>query len=232
MFSNVNTDLYFNKLLIDNPFLLRKLLLICRLANEIEDENSYSFAKELLKMKGSKLQDSYRSFSKMKEIIRRGWIKRNVEAQYRESDAVHIMQMFALALSYFILDKDLNLDKQRVYETILIHEIGEILAGDFCEGEKGHDTKHDMEKMAVEQTFLSLNKGLYFINLWNEFEEKKSDEAIFVYQLDKIDPVLKAKILDKLLKRDDLFEDFYNYEERRKTFENGKVKELFYYIKN
>lgn len=231
-FSTINEDSYFNSLMMSNPFLVQEILIVCRLAEELEDKNSFSFTKELLKIRGSKLQDSYNSFSKMKEIIRTGWIARNVKESHRENDAVHIMQMFALAMAYFKLDKNIDLDKQKVYETILLHEIGETLAGDIREGASGHDTKHDIEKQAVEKTFSILNKGSYFIELWNEFEERKTAEAKFIYQLDKIDPVLRAKILDELLERNDLFDDFYSYEEKRNTFEKGKVKELFYYIKN
>lgn len=231
-FSTINEDSYFNSLMMSNPFLVQEILIVCRLAEELEDKNSFSFTKELLKIRGSKLQDSYNSFSKMKEIIRTGWIARNVKESHRENDAVHIMQMFALAMAYFKLDKNIDLDKQKVYETILLHEIGETLAGDIREGASGHDTKHDIEKQAVEKTFSILNKGSYFIELWNEFEERKTAEAKFIYQLDKIDPVLRAKVLDELLERDDLFPDFYSYEEKRNTFEKGKVKELFYYIKN
>lgn len=231
-FSTINEDSYFNLLMMSNPFLAQEILIICRLAEELENENSFSLAKELLKIRGSKLQDSYNSFSKMKEIIRTGWIARNVEESYRENDAVHIMQMFALAMAYFRLDISNDLDRQKTYETILIHEIGETLAGDIREGTSGHDTKNEIEKQAVEKTFKPLGKGSYFINLWTEFEEKKTKEARFVYQLDKIDPVLKAKILDSILERDDLFLDFYSYEEKRETFTKGKVKELFYYIKS
>lgn len=230
-FSAINEDHYFDLLITENPFLAQEILMVCRLVEELEAESSLSFAKELLKLRGSKLQESYNSFSKMKEIIRTGWVVRNVETSHRENDAVHIMQMFALAMAYFRLDKDDSMDKRKVYETILIHEIGETLAGDIREGASGHDTKHEIEKQAVEKTFKPLGKGSYFINLWTEFEEKKTKEARFVYQLDKIDPVLKAKILDFLLERKDLFPDFYSYEEKRKTFEKGKVKELFYYLK-
>lgn len=230
-FSTINEDSYFNTLLEGNPFLVQEILLTCRLAEELEDENNYSFAKELLKIRGSNLQKSYNSFSKMKKIIRTGWIARNVEESHRENDAVHIMQMFALAMAYFRLDRSIDLDRQQTYETILIHEIGETLAGDIREGASGHDTKHEIEKQAVEKTFSILDKGSYFIELWNEFEERKTAEAKFVYQLDKIDPVLKAKILDEILERNDLFDDFYGYEEKRKTFEEGKTKELFYYVK-
>lgn len=54
-FSTINEDSYFNTLLEGNPFLVQEILLTCRLAEELEDENNYSFAKELLKIRGSNL---------------------------------------------------------------------------------------------------------------------------------------------------------------------------------
>ena len=171
------------------------------------------------------------SFSQLKNILRTGWIKRNVPLEYQETDTEHTMQMTSLATSIFKGYPDLQLDRKKVYEMILIHEIGEQVVGDIREGTKEHQTKHLREEQAVLNVFENIKSGDYFVNLWEEFEERKSKEATFTYQLDKIDPVLKAKLLDKELGRDDLFLDFFNYEEERKTFKEGKVKELFYYIK-
>lgn len=171
------------------------------------------------------------SFSQLKNISRTGWIKRNVPLEYQETDTDHTMQMASLATSLFNEYPDLYLDRKKVYEMILIHEIGEQTVGDIREGTKEHKLKHLLEQQAVENVFKNIKSGDYFVNLWGEFEERNSKEAIFTYQLDKIDPVLKAKILDKELGRDDLFLDFFNYEEERKTFKEGKVKELFYHIK-
>ena len=171
------------------------------------------------------------SFSQLKNILRTGWIKRNVPLEYQETDTEHTMQITSLATSIFKGYPDLQLDRKKVYEMILIHEIGEQVVGDIREGTKEHQTKHLREEQAVVNVFENIKSGDYFVNLWEEFEERKSKEATFTYQLDKIDPVLKAKILDKELGRDDLFLDFFNYEEERKTFKEGKVKELFYYIK-
>lgn len=227
----INKDPYFESLITKNPLLVREILVICRLVNELEDVENFTIAKDLLRIKGSKLQESYNSFSKMRNIIRKGWVVRNVEQTYQENDAIHIMQMFALAMAYFRFDKSIDLDRKKVYETILIHEIGEVLADDIREGTPEHDTKHDIEKLAVEKTFSCLNKGAYFIKLWNEFENRATPEAQFTYDLDKIDPILKAKILDKVLKRNDLFNDFYCYEEKRGLLGKSRVRELYQYVK-
>lgn len=168
-------------------------------------------------------------FRIMENIQRTGWIARNIPEKYRENDAIHIMQMFALAYIYFKLDRTIDLDKRKVYEMIIIHEIGEAVIGDIREGTSKHQSKKELESSAVKTIFSYSKNGKYLNELWNEFENKSSNEACFVYQLDKIDPILKAKILDKILNRTDLYDDFYNFEVERKTYEKGKVKELFNY---
>ena len=40
-----------------------------------------------------------------------------------------------------------------------------------------------------------------------------------------------AKILDKVLKRNDLFNDFYCYEEKRGLLGKSRVRELYQYVK-
>ncbi len=113
---------------------------------------------------------------------------------------------------------------------ILIHEIGEIIAGDTREGDKRKQTRKKIERQAIEKTFSHIKTGDYFISLWEEFEKKETEEAFFTYQLDKIDPILKAVFLDLELNRKDLFPDFLSYEKERGTFERGKVKKLFQYV--
>lgn len=93
--------------------------------------------------------------------------------------------------------------------------------------DKDHDSKYELEHLAIKNTFTPLQYGTYFISLWEEFEERKTAEARFVYALDKLDPILKAEYLDHELNRDDLFKDFFMYEKNRKTFETGKLKNLF-----
>lgn len=230
-FSSINQDLYFNNLILKDPIQSRKTYMMCKLAEDMETKPNLSIAISLLQKKNPEFIKSYEAISKLKEIIRTGWITRNVEKAYQENDPSHIMQMFSLATAYFRLDETLDLDKEKVYEMILIHEIGELIAGDIAEGSKEHSSKHEKEKEAVIKIFSPIKTGEHFIALWEEFEERKTKESQFVYQLDKIDPVLKAKVLDQDLKREDLFPDFFNYEEKRSTFAKGKVKELFYYIK-
>lgn len=223
---NIVDESYYYNLLADNQLLLMELLMLKRLAGELENKKD-SVAVQLLRIKNNDCIKTFDNFYKLKDILRAGWIRRNVDDEYLESDATHIMQMMALASAYFTVFKPSDLDYIKVMEMILIHEVGEVLAGDIPEGDSLHSSKHDIEARGVRDTFGNLENGIYFINLWEEFEAKVSNEAKFVYELDKLDPILKAAYLDGELKRTDLLPDFYEYEERRETFKNSKLKKIF-----
>lgn len=226
-FSLVNQNSYYTKLLLEDPLLNRELMMICKLTSDLDSNEENIFSIYLLKLKNKDLIITYQAFSKLKEILRNGWIKRKVSEEYIENDSIHTMQMVALASAYFNVYDVRDLDFNKVLEMIIIHEIGEILAGDIMEIDKNHDSKYELEHLAIKNTFTPLQYGTYFISLWEEFEERKTAEARFVYALDKLDPILKAEYLDHELNRDDLFKDFFMYEKNRKTFETGKLKNLF-----
>lgn len=173
------------------------------------------------------LFNSYYMFLELKKIKRVGWIKRGVSNEYIENDVIHTIQMFGLASVYFRIYKPQNMDYRKILEMIFIHEIGEVVTGDIAEGEKEHVNKHDFEFVGVKKAFANLKDSDYFINLWNEFEDRETNEAKFVYLLDKMDPVLKAKYLDEKLGREDLFKDFSLYEENRRTFVDNELTDVF-----
>lgn len=218
---------YYHELITLNPLLLKELIMIKRFTQNIKTKNTNSMEMQLLNLKNENYITSFHSFIKLIEIIRTGWIKRNVNKKCLESDADHIMQMMAFASAYFTLFPSEDLDDQKVMEMMLIHESGEILAGDIAEGDILHSTKNKIEEIGVRNLFCNFKKGEYFINMWKEFEKRESKEANFVYELDKLDPVMKAKCLDEILERNDLLLDFYKYEDQRDTFKKSRLKNIF-----
>lgn len=56
------------------------------------------------------------------------------------------------------------------------------LAGDIREVDKNHEAKHDIERQAFIRIFSSIQTGEDFISLWEEFEDRKTEEAFFGYQ--------------------------------------------------
>lgn len=211
----------------ENVLGYRRLLFTSQFARELNSKsNSYAYL--MVQNARPEYLGIYKEFGKLKEIIRQGWVKRKVNPDFNESDATHSLQMLALASVCFRLYPLEHLDKQKVYEMIIIHEIAETIVGDIVENSDEHLTKSEKERIAVHKIFANLQYKDYFINLWEEFESRKSEEAKFVYELDKLDPVLKARYLDKELGRDDLFDDFYDYEDKRGTFIDTPLQKLFY----
>ena len=88
---------------------------------------------------------------------------------------------------------DSPIDIHRVVAMLLVHDIGEIDAGDtmvFVEG--GWDERKAAELTAVTRIFSILpdGRGDAFLALWQEFEDARTDESRFAHAVDRAMPVL------------------------------------------
>lgn len=155
------------------------------------------------------IYEYYREINKLNETIRTGWLRRNVPLKRLESVGEHIFAMGLLSLA--TIDKyALTLDVSKVLKMIFIHELGEIDVGDIpmIDVQK-HASKHEKELKCVER-ITSILKENWMLELWKEFEERKSKEAIFVYKMDKLQAVMQAKYYSELIKDNNkLFDEFY-----------------------
>ena len=126
---------------------------------------------------------------KLKSIIRQTGL---MDGSRRENDAEHSwhLALMAMTLKDYI---DFEVDVNRVINMLLIHDLVEIYAGDtFCYDEKGNEDKLEREVRAAEKIFglLSGDKSKEFRKLWEEFEEKKSNDALFAASMDRLEPLL------------------------------------------
>ena len=150
----------------------------------------------------------FEEINKLNNIIRTGWIKRNVPLNRLESVSEHIFTMSLLALA--TIDKyNLQLNNEKVLKMILIHELGEIDVGDIALPTKEEAKKKYEGELKCVNRICSVLKEEWMIDLWLEFEEKKSPEAIFVYKMDKLQAVMQAKYYSKITGQQDLFKEFY-----------------------
>ena len=150
----------------------------------------------------------YEEVFALKNVIRRGWILRDVEGRL-ESDAEHTMSMVFLAI-YLMQKNDLKLDELKVIKMAAFHELCEIDAGDVTPVDHiDKKTKYENELRAIER--ISSEYDMPEIKeLWLEFEENKTPEAQFVKKLDKFDAVMQAKIYsEKGLAKPEVYEEFY-----------------------
>ena len=135
--------------------------------------------------------------SKLKNLYRQGWLKRAVAENLGESVADH---SFNTAMTAWILAKHLKLtlNIEKILKMSLVHEIGEIYAGDITPVDGiSLKEKYDLELASVEKVFSDYSEGEEFILLWKEFEEAKTPEAKFLKQIDKFEMGLQAAIYKK-----------------------------------
>lgn len=109
-----------------------------------------------------------------------------------ENSAEHSWQLALLATS---LERyaEAPVDIDRVIRMLLVHDIGEIDAGDvmvFTEG--GWEDRKLSEAAAVRRIFgmLPEPQGPTFLSLWQEFEDAETPEARFAHAVDRSMPVL------------------------------------------
>jgi putative hydrolase of HD superfamily len=127
----------------------------------------------------------------LKQVFRKGWL-RKIPPENCESVAEHT---FGTALLAWILaDKFFpRLDQEKVLKLALIHDLGEIYAGDITPyDEVAPEEKNKRESEAVRKIFSSLPNGDQYITLWEEYENGSSPEATFVKQIDRLEMALQA----------------------------------------
>ena len=150
----------------------------------------------------------FKEINKLNEIVRTGWIRRNIPIERRESVGEHIFTMALMSLA--VIDKySLNLDVEKVLKMILIHELGEIDVGDIAlPTEDQLKEKYDGELKCVNR-ICSVLEETWMLDLWKEFEGKKTEEASFVYKMDKLQAVMQAKYYSEIINNENLFLEFY-----------------------
>lgn len=159
--------------------------------NYIKNENPY------IKYKNSVNNDTIKLFlqlSHLKNLYRQGWLTKLLGIEYKdkvETVAEHSWSVAMLAMS--IIEKyNLNYNIEKCLKLALIHELGEIYAGDYTTNSIAKDKKHILEKEAVEKLLQDIEFENDFLELWNEYENGITEEAKYIKQIDKLDCIMQA----------------------------------------
>jgi putative hydrolase of HD superfamily len=137
---------------------------------------------------------AYYEINQLKQLYRQGWLQRGIPKSLCESVAEHSFSMALLAL--LVLDwVPLSLDRQQVLLMALVHDLGEIHAGDITPQDSvPSKKKHTLEAGAVQQVFGGLPGGQRYLQLWQAYEQGESPEARFVKLVDRLEMALQASI--------------------------------------
>ena len=158
--------------------------------------------------------------NKLKNVIRTGWLDWNVQRDRVESIAEHIfgVQMLAIAMKS---EYEYDIDLTKVIFMLAIHELGEIIIGDLTQFQITKEDKIKLEHKAVHDILGSLIEGKYIEELFLEFDEKKTPEAKFAYQCDKLECDLQCKLYDQENCVD------FNKQENNKSFFHPDVQKHY-----
>ncbi len=129
----------------------------------------------------------------LKRLFRQGWLQRGVPVERCESVADHC---FLTALLAWQAARSLrpDLNAGRVLELAMVHELGEIGAGDITPHDGvSADDKRQREEAAVVALCEGLPDGEGLLALWREYEYGASPEADFVRQVDKLEMALQSQ---------------------------------------
>lgn len=126
---------------------------------------------------------------KVKNIFRQPYL---ADGKRKENDAEH---SWHLALAAVLLKEHMaeDVDLGRVMTMVLIHDLVEIDAGDtYAYDMEGAATKREREVKAAKRIFgiLPEDQGIYFRELWDEFEEYETADAKYAHLLDNFQPLL------------------------------------------
>ncbi len=139
---------------------------------------------------------------KLRKLYRLKNIERaNTVLSRKESSAEHSWSCLLLA-DYFLSqvknsqikeDQDKNLDRLKIYELLLYHDLIEIEAGDIpihhVEERKHKQEKEQKAFASIKEQFPEVLKEK-FSRLFQEFEEQKTFEAKFARAVDRIDALI------------------------------------------
>ena len=134
--------------------------------------------------------------NKLKDLIRKGPITWNVNRERIESVAEHIygVQMLAISIYYQF---NYKLDLNKVIYMLAIHELEEIEIGDLTFLETTREDKLINGRKATEFILEDFIGKQEILNILDEYNERKTEEAIFAYHCDKLECDIQIKLYDQ-----------------------------------
>ncbi|MGM0753586.1 MAG: HD domain-containing protein [Bacillota bacterium] len=128
---------------------------------------------------------------KLKTIERRTYIS---DQSRKENSGEHSWHVCVMAMTLFeVYEKNHETELFTSIQMLLLHDIVEIDAGDtYAFDEGGYEDKREREELAADRIFGLLPEKMRteYRSLWDEFEEGKTNEALYAAIIDHIQPLL------------------------------------------
>lgn len=159
--------------------------------NYIKDTNPYEKFQKI----ENDILSFYMKYNQLKNIYRQGWLKVRIGLEHKEkceSIADHSFSVSLLALT--IIEKNkLKLDVLKCLKMGIIHELGEVYAGDYTPYDNiTKEEKHIKEREAILKVLQTLDEDNDYLEIWEEFEKLETEEARFIKSIDQLEFLLQA----------------------------------------
>lgn len=161
--------------------------------------------------------------TQLKYKIRSGWNKThwNVRCERLESIAEHVYGACILALA-IDSEYETHLNIGKVIKMLVLHELGEVVIGDITPFDNiTPQEKMQREHEAIERVLGGLIKKEEYFGLLLEFDERKTNEAIFAYHCDKLEADIQSKVYQDMGCHNPLDE-----QEENVVFKSQKVQQM------
>jgi putative hydrolase of HD superfamily len=140
--------------------------------------------------------ESYFQLVQLKQLYRQGWLRRGISPERCESVAEHAFGVAVLAM-LLVADQPSTLDPLKVLQMALLHDVGEVHAGDLVPADEvSPEEKHRREQQSVLQVLSGLPGAEDHLALWQEYEDGSSAESRFVREVDRLEMALQAAVYE------------------------------------
>ena len=104
-----------------------------------------------------------------------------------------------MSVMSMVLSDMKSLDSEKVLKMAILHDWAESKIGDFMPEQIGYDKKSELENYAMSEILESLPQKIQnnYQGIWDEFLSRETPESKLVYELDKLEMALQAKIYEK-----------------------------------
>lgn len=133
---------------------------------------------------------------------------------------------FATMLANLLIDSlKEKLDKDKVINMVLIHDLPEAITGDYHSykvhtGELSREEKKEREKEAIKKylSVLPKKQGLELLEIWRDYEKQNNREAKFAKAIDRLETMLQWANMD--------FKFYHDGHDYMGTYGNKEIMEF------
>ena len=136
------------------------------------------------------LDEFFKIALNLKAISRQGWIDK-VAIKNPESVADHSFGTIVMAM---VFGDYLDLDTTKMLKMAILHDLAESITGDLTPDSTSKSKKEKLENEAMHKILKELPEKISdeYLQIWNEYQQQKSNESSVIHQIDKLEMAFQA----------------------------------------